>query len=78
MKTQPEALRLADWLDGAYEGDAQDAAAKLRDQHALIVELRQALWDATVIFEPEDGKEHDAPAWLKRAQAALAKAEAMQ
>ena len=30
MGDQPEALRLAEWLDSAYEGEAQDAAAELR------------------------------------------------
>jgi hypothetical protein len=30
MTDQPEALRLAEWLDSAYEGEALDAAAELR------------------------------------------------
>jgi hypothetical protein len=30
MPDKPEALRLAEWLDSAYEGEAQDAAAELR------------------------------------------------
>jgi hypothetical protein len=30
MTDQTEALRLAEWLDSAYEGEALDAAAELR------------------------------------------------
>jgi hypothetical protein len=30
MAEKPEALRLAEWLDSAYEGEALDAAAELR------------------------------------------------
>ena len=33
MTDQPEALRPAEWLDSAYEGEAQDAAAELRRLH---------------------------------------------
>ncbi len=51
---QPEALRLAAWLDGAYEGDAQDAAAELRRQHALILEMREALKSVNAAIYMDD------------------------
>lgn len=43
MSKQPEALRLALWLDGAYEGEAQDAAAELRRLASINAELLEAL-----------------------------------
>lgn len=55
MNTQPEALRLAEWLDGAYEGDAQDAAVELRRLHALnqeLLELLKAAHEALDISYP--------------------------
>jgi restriction endonuclease S subunit len=44
MTTQPEALRLADALDGAFpEAYASSAAAELRRLHAANSELLEAL-----------------------------------
>jgi hypothetical protein len=45
MSTQPEALRLADRLEGRYalHPEVQQAAAELRRQHALNGELLEAL-----------------------------------
>ena len=41
---QPEALDLADWLDGVSEGvSGRKAAAELRRVHALNAELLEAL-----------------------------------
>ena len=41
MSDKTQALRLAEWLDGAYEGDAQDAAAELRRLHDECEALRK-------------------------------------
>jgi hypothetical protein len=46
MTDQTEALRLAEWLDSAYEGESLDAAAELRRLHAVNQELLEALKDA--------------------------------
>lgn len=46
MSTQPNALRLADWIesDMSCQGDAE-IAAELRAQHELIQKLKAALED---------------------------------
>ena len=41
---------------------------------AAAPELLAALEDAESIFGPEEGEEHKAPHWAKRARAAIAKA----
>ena len=49
MSTQPEALRLADWLDGHSNGPMDNkhkAAAELRRLHEVNQELLEALKDA--------------------------------
>lgn len=38
--SESKTLRLAAWLDSAYEGDAQDAAAELRRQHAELEKIQ--------------------------------------
>ena len=45
MSTQPEALRLADWLEDQYDPthNQEDAAAELRRLYALNGELGAAL-----------------------------------
>ena len=46
MNTQPEALRLADWLDGHSNGpmdNKHNAAAELRRLHEVNQELLEAL-----------------------------------
>lgn len=53
MNTQPEALRLADWLD-ADACDLQtprEAAAELRRLHALNADLLHALYTALPFIE---------------------------
>ena len=51
MNTQPEALRLAEWLDGHSNGPMaaqKKAAAELRRLHAVNTELLEALdWIAS-------------------------------
>jgi hypothetical protein len=47
MADQPTALRLAEWLDSAYEGEAQDAAAELRRLHAENERLTNLCYDYT-------------------------------
>ena len=42
-KKQPEALDLADWLDGCGGLTSKSAAAELRRQHARITELESQL-----------------------------------
>jgi hypothetical protein len=78
-KKQPEALRLASTTTSLRGWKwADDCEAELRRQHALIEELREALaW-----YVEEDDVVEDMPGnepWVagkRRAQAALAKAEA--
>jgi hypothetical protein len=68
---KPKALRLAEWLDSAYEGEAQDAAAELRRLHAVNQELLEALKPLV----------HDADVlgWdTQQAHATIAKAEGQQ
>jgi hypothetical protein len=45
MTEQPEALRLADWLEDQYDPthNQEEAAAELRRLHALNAELLEAL-----------------------------------
>ncbi len=72
MTTQPEALRLADWLDT----DACDlqtprlAAAELRRLHAVNAELLGLLKD--IAAEPDDAW---SVALLNTVRAAIARAE---
>lgn len=52
---QPEALDLADWLDGVSEGvSGRKAAAELRRLHALNAELLEALKKCQFALEPYD------------------------
>ena len=56
MKTQqPEALRLAEWLDSCklpYDpNDVSNAAAELRRLHSVNAELLEALHDAATSLE---------------------------
>ena len=69
---QPEALRLADWLDRATHVDApldSQLSAELRRQHALIAELVGAL--ESIANYPE----LDALEMKREASAALSKAK---
>ncbi len=46
MTTQPEPLRLADWMNSFRHDEMQRAAAELRRLHADVEELRGALDEA--------------------------------
>jgi hypothetical protein len=78
MTTQPEALRLADWLDvRACGGDNWNAkmnaaAAELRRLHTLNGELLEALKEMLEMWEedPAYGATH-----ADKARAAIARAE---
>lgn len=85
MNKQPEALRLADLLDGDPNSKAHhdEAAAELRRQHAEIERLRieKARWETAVLncVAMSNGREDE---WGSRAEwalgflhAAIAKAE---
>lgn len=49
---QPDALDLADWLDGVSEGvSGRHAAAELRRLHALNAELLEALKELVEAYE---------------------------
>ena len=55
MSEQPEALRLADWLEDQYDPthDQEDAAAELRRLHSVNAELLEALDNIeTSTYEP--------------------------
>ena len=61
---QPEALRLADWLEASFsEGDKQ-AAAELRRLHEVNAELVEALKAALSDDQP----------YIEKCKAAIAKA----
>ncbi|MBL8469677.1 hypothetical protein [Methyloversatilis discipulorum] len=67
---QPEALRLADWLQANYEADGVDeAAAELRRQHALLGEMAGAMQGVIRVADR-------ATLEFDRAKAAIAKWEA--
>lgn len=58
MNTQPEALRLADWLfDNVQHINHAEAAAELRRLHAMNNELLEALVLAWPIIEHERFKQ---------------------
>jgi hypothetical protein len=72
MTTQPEALRLAEWIEGdmSCQGDAE-IAAELRRLHAVNQELLEAL--RAII---NDGLHCDVvPHLHEKARAAIARAE---
>ena len=81
MKTQPNALRLADALDLYATGDAhqrniEQAANELRRLHEVNQELLEALKDATEGLEiASAGGGVDFYAYAKTSRAAIAKAE---
>jgi hypothetical protein len=74
VSEQPEALRLADWLDT----DACDlqtprlAAAELRRQHEVIAEM------LAVLKEIMSWEENEQALWAKKARAAISKAEGVK
>jgi len=82
MNDQPEALRLADFLDDQYDPshNLEEAAAELRRLHALNGELLEALkmgYADTMDYIQRNhlsGAENNR--WLVLARAAIAKAEA--
>lgn len=74
MKEQPNALRLANWLDGAYEGEAQDAAAELRRLHGLNVELLEALQNALIVMQTYCDPDFE-QSTISQSRATIAKAE---
>ena len=82
MKTQPEALRLADNLDylveiGDYAGTATDAAIELRRLHWLNAELLKALKENTIAFDvASDDGGINFYAYAQDNRAIIAKAEA--
>jgi hypothetical protein len=76
MTEKSEALRLAEWLDSAYEGEAQDAAAELRRLHAVNAELLAAL-RLIAATDPVDAA-LDPQRAVRVARAAIAKAEAQK
>ena len=57
----------------SFEGGQTNAESDAR-LIAAAPELLAALEDAESIFGPEEGEEHKAPHWAKRARAAIAKA----
>jgi len=76
VSEQPEALRLADWLD-ADACDLQTprlAAAELRRLHAVNAELLEALIDCRVALLT-DSRSFAA---IEKARAAIAKAEGVK
>ena len=81
MKTQPNALRLADALDLYATGDAhqrniEQAANELRRLHEVNQELLEALKDATEGLEiASAGGGVDFYAYAKTSRAAINKAE---
>jgi hypothetical protein len=75
VTTQPEALRLADWLCRIYS-DLQTprrAAAELRRLHAVNAELLEVLKD--IAAEPDDAW---SVALLNTVRAVIAKAEGVK
>ena len=79
MSKQPEALRLADWLEADTTTcltTIEDVGAELRHQHALIEELREALGALHRACVADGWEVYGAhPYTLGVASAALAKAE---
>lgn len=78
MNTQPEALRLADYLecnDASLEAQC-DAAAELRRLHAQNAELLEALKELTHSLEDEVFVHDDQRSAMQKSRAAIAKAEA--
>ena len=75
MNKEPEALRLAKWIEGdmSCHGDAE-IATELRRLHEVNVDLLAAL--QTVLLESYDGPLHDD--YRRQARAAIAKAEGQQ
>jgi len=79
MNTQPEALRLAELLDGTHVVSAstnsrcEQAAAELRRLHALNAELLEALKLADALLW---GANMNAVVVERKVKAAIAKAEA--
>jgi len=80
MSKQPEALRLADECATGFPlaQDAGDAAAELRRQHALIVEMRNLLKHIdNCLFLTDEGRLGLSSGFEEaRFDATLAKAEA--
>ena len=75
MNTQPEALRLADVLEGCDSFDNR-AAAELRRLHALNAELLEAL--KGLVAWADDLRRQNPEEDLRKARAAIAKAEGEQ
>lgn len=78
MTNQPEALRLADWLESelplGWMVKERAAAAELRRLHALNQELLETLNYWFPFIESEQDDERQAP-WVEKARAVIAKAE---
>jgi len=80
MTTQPEALRLAEWIEGdmTCQGDAE-IAAELRRLHESNTELRAALKQGVNETLDYIKRNHLTGAennhWIVQAQAAINKAE---
>ena len=74
MSTQPEALRLADWLlDNVQHINHAEAAAELRRLHALNQELLEALKHAAYCVQDNycpDMMGHDWDEVIAKAEAA--------
>ncbi len=72
MSAQPEALRLAEWLDHHGEKSSHaDASAELRRLHEINQDLLEAL--QTIVSTERDRHGYH-PAWTDQARAAIAKA----
>jgi len=73
MSKQPEALRLADWIEGdmSCQGDAE-IVAELRRLHAANQELLEALKQCAVLIH---GGNRQGDAAITAARAVIAKAE---
>lgn len=77
MSTQPEALRLADRLEGRYalHPEVQQAAAELRRLSALNGELLEALKEVGPILVRMYGPQAETLPPVKRVRSAIKKAE---
>jgi len=76
MSKQPEALRLAELLDGDKSAHHEESATELRRLHEVNQELLEALKGSLWRMERYDYQAMEGT--IARAKAAIAKAEVMQ
>ncbi len=77
MNKQPEALRLADWLDECGDELDSHAAAELRRLHEVNAELVEALKAMSAEFDSGDVNDGEWAA-IQTTRAAIAKATGEQ